>query len=55
VGEFPLSFNGSGEDHESFGFRQSDVPQLQNHPSQGCGSCDLHGSPPQATPGLILV
>jgi len=23
-------------------FRQEDVPQLQDHPSQGCGSCDLH-------------
>ena len=42
-----------GEDHESLGIRQEDLPQLQDHPSQGCGPCDLHRSAPQAAPGLI--
>ena len=51
--EFCRAIGGSGEDHESFGIRQEDVPQLQNHPSQGRGACDLHRPPPQAAPGLM--
>lgn len=42
-----------GECNESFGFGQKNLPQLQDHPPQGCGARDLHGSASQAAPRLI--
>ncbi len=43
---------GQGAEHESFGIGQEDVPQLQDHPSQWRGACDLYRSAPQAAPRL---
>jgi hypothetical protein len=42
-----------GESNESFGFGQENLPQLQDHPAQGRGARDLHGSASQAAPRLI--
>jgi len=35
-----------GEWNESFGFGQENLPQLQDHPPQGCGARDLHRPAP---------
>jgi hypothetical protein len=52
---FRRAIGGSGEDHESLGIRQGNVPQLQNHPPQGRGPRDLHGPTSQAASRLIAA
>jgi hypothetical protein len=42
-----------GEENESFGFGQKNLPQLQSHPAQGRCARDLHRSTSQAASGLI--
>jgi hypothetical protein len=32
-------------EHESTGFSEKDLPQLQDHPAQARGTGDLQGSP----------
>ena len=49
-GERMSATNGRG--HESTGIGQEDLPQLQDHPAQRRRARDLHGSAPQAAPGL---
>jgi hypothetical protein len=44
-----------GERHESFGFSQENLPQLQNYPPPWRGSCDLYRSTPQTASGLIVI
>lgn len=43
-----------GEKNESFSFGQENLPQLQNHPSQGRCPRDLHRSTSQTAPRLIF-
>jgi hypothetical protein len=42
-----------GEENESFGFGQENLPQLQNYPAQRRCARDLYRSASQAASGLI--
>jgi hypothetical protein len=44
---------GLGENHESDGIGEKDLPQMQNRAAQAGRAGDLHGSTPQTASGLI--
>jgi hypothetical protein len=42
----------TGDGHESNGFSEKNLPEMQDRPAQGRGAGDLFQCPPQTTPRL---